>query len=78
MPIFHQFEQLIALGVPGRDPSIVRLATLSLWNNVLAYALKHPETLAADVPDGIDPLLFREMTIDYMLEVGLSQLKFEK
>ena len=76
MPIFRQFEQLIARGVPGRDPSLVRLATLSLWNNVLAYALKHPEVLAADVPEGIDLRLFREMTIDYMVEVGLSKLKF--
>ena len=76
MPIFRQFEQLIALGVPGRDPSRVRLATLSLWNNVLAYALKHPEVLAADVPEGVDLRLFREMTIDYMVEVGLSKLNF--
>ena len=76
MPIFRQFEQLIALGVPGRDPSLVRLATLSLWNNVLAYALKHPDVLAADVPEGIDMRLFREMTIDYMVEVGLAKLKF--
>ena len=76
MPIFRQFEQLIARGVPGRDPSLVRLVTLSLWNNVLAYALKHPEVLAADVPEGIDSRLFREMTIDYMVEVGLSKLKF--
>ena len=76
MPIFRQFEQLVALGVPGRDPSLVRLATLSLWNNVLAYALKHPDVLAADVPEGIDMRLFREMTIDYMVEVGLSKLKF--
>ena len=78
VPIFRQFERLIALGVAGRDPSLVRLATLSLWNNVLAYALKHPETLAADVPDGIDPALFREMAIDYMVEVGLARLRFEK
>lgn len=78
MPIFHQFEQLIALGVPGRDPSLVRLATLSLWNNVLAYALKHPEVLAADVPEGIDLRLFREMTINYMVEVGLAKLKFSQ
>lgn len=76
VPIFHRFEQLVSLGVPGRDPSIVRLATLSLWNNVLAYALKHPETLAADVPAGVDPRLFREMTIDYMVDVGLAKLKF--
>ena len=76
MPIYRQFEQLIALGVPGRDPSRVRLATLSLWNNVLAYALKHPEVLAADVPEGVDLRLFREMTIDYMVEVGLSKLNF--
>lgn len=76
LPIFHHFEQLIALGVPGRDKTIIRLATLSLWNNVLAYALKHPETLASDIPKGIAPRLFREMTIDYMVEVGLSQLKF--
>ncbi|MCQ2368501.1 MAG: TetR family transcriptional regulator [Kiritimatiellae bacterium] len=76
VPIFHHFERLIELGVPGRDKTTIRLATLSLWNNVLAYALKHPETLAADVPEGIDPKLFREMTIDYMVEVGLSQLNF--
>ena len=76
VPIFRQFGQLIALGVPGRDPSMVRLATLSLWNNVLAYALKHPEVLAADVPEGVDSRLFREMTIDYMVEVGLAKLKF--
>ena len=76
VPIFRQFEQLVALGVAGRDPALVRLATLSLWNNVLAYVLKHPETLAADVPEGVDPQLFREMTIDYMVEVGLSKLKF--
>lgn len=78
VPIFRQFEQLIAMGVAGRDPSLVRLATLSLWNNVLAYALKHPETLAADVPEGVDPQLFREMAIDYMVEVGLSKLGFAK
>lgn len=78
VPIFNHFERLIELGVPGRDKTTIRLATLSLWNNVLAYALKHPETLAADVPEGVDPRLFREMTIDYMVEVGLSQLKFEQ
>lgn len=78
VPIFNHFEKLMALGVPGRDKTIVRLATLSLWNNVLAYALKHPETLAADIPEGTDPRLFREMTIDYMVEVGLAKLEFSQ
>lgn len=78
VPLFKRFEKLIALGVEYRDPIKVRLAALSLWNNMIAYALKHQDVLLADVPAGIDPAVFREMTIDYMVEVGLAKLKFEK
>lgn len=76
MPIFREFEKIIGMGVADRDPMVLRLATLSLWNNVIAYALKHPDVIAADVPTGIDPQLFRETTIDYMVEKALAGLHF--
>jgi len=75
-PLFLALEGLVALGVADRDPVAVRLATLALWNMMVAYALKHPDILAEDVPAGIDPGLFRDMTIDYMVEKGLSGLRF--
>lgn len=77
VPLFARFEKLIALGVEDRDPVQIRLATLSLWNNMIAYALKHRDVLRADVPEGVDPEIFRERTIDYMIEVGLTKLKFK-
>lgn len=77
VPLFTRFEKLIALGVEDRDPVQIRLATLSLWNNMIAYALKHRDVLRADVPEGVDPEIFRERTIDYMIEVGLTKLKFK-
>lgn len=75
-PIFRQLEGLIALGVANRDPMTVRLWTLALWNNVIVYALKHPDVLADDVPEGVDPQLFRETTIDFMVEKCLAELHF--
>ena len=75
-PLFHALEGLVGLGVADRDPVAVRLATLALWNMMVAYALKHPNVLAEDVPAGIDLGLFRDMTIDYMVEKGLSGLRF--
>lgn len=75
-PIFRQLEELIALGVADRDPVTVRLWTLALWNNVIAYALKHPDVLAEDVPEGVDPQLFRETTIDFMVDKCLRELHF--
>lgn len=77
VPIFRQLESLVALGVEGRDPLMVRLATLALWNNVIAYALKHPEVIESDVPHGVDPTLFRQTTIDYMVEQSLARLRFK-
>ena len=75
-PLFHALEGLVALGVADRDAVNVRLATLALWNMAIAYALKHPNVLTEDVPAGIDPGLFRDMSIDYMVEKGLSGLHF--
>lgn len=75
-PIFNQFERLIALGVADQDPMTVRLWTLALWNNVIIYALKHPDVLAEDVPEGVDPHLFRETTIDFMVDKYLKELHF--
>lgn len=75
-PLFRQLEGLMALGVADRHPVTVRLATLALWNMVVAYALKHPDVIAEGVPAGIDPGLFRDMTIDYMVEKGLAGLAF--
>lgn len=75
-PLFHQLEALIALGVADRDPTIVRLWSLALWNNVIAYALKHPDVLAEDVPPGVDPQLFRATTIDFMVEKCIRELRY--
>lgn len=75
-PIFRQLEGLVALGVATREPMEVRLWTLFLWNNIIAYALKHPEVIAADVPAGIDPQLFRETTIDFMVDNCIRTLHF--
>lgn len=75
-PLFHRLEKLMALGVAGRSPIEVRLWTLELWNNVIVYALKHPEVVAEEVPEGIDPLLFRETTIDFMVDKCIRDLRF--
>lgn len=75
-PIFHQLEKLMALGVADRSPIVVRLWTLALWNNVIAYALKHPEVIAKDVPEGIDSQLFLETTIDFMVDKCIRDLSF--
>lgn len=75
-PVQQQLEGLIALGVPERDPVSVRLWTLFLWNNVIAYALKHPDVLSEDVPEGVDPQLFRETTVDFMVDKCIGELRF--
>lgn len=75
-PLFRRLEALMALGVADRDPIMVRLWTLALWNNVIAYALKHPEVLAEDVPEGMDAELFRATAIDFMVEKCLRDLSF--
>ncbi len=76
LPIFHQLEQLMSLGVAERDPLTTRLWTLALWNNVLIYALKHPVVLAEDIPAGMSPDLFRATTIDFMVDKCIRELKF--
>ena len=75
-PIQRQLEDLVALGVPEHDPVTVRLWTLFLWNNVLAYALKHPDVLADDLPQGADLQLFRETTVDFMVDKCIGELHF--
>lgn len=63
-------------GVPDRDRLTTRLWTLALWNNVVIYALKHPDVLKDDVPEGMDADLFRATTIDFMVEKCIRELKF--
>lgn len=75
-PIFHELEKLMVLGVPDRDKLITRLWTLALWNNVVIYALKHPDVLKDDIPEGMDPELFRATTIDFMVDKCIRDLKF--
>lgn len=75
-PLFCQLEKLIALGVANRSPIEVRLWTLALWNNVLAYALKHPDVVAEDIPEGIEPRLFRETNVDFMVDKCIRDLRF--
>ena len=75
-PIFERLEGLIAMGVPDRDPVLVRLWTLALWNNVVGYALKHPIVLAEDVPAGMDLAIFRQMAVDFMIDKCTRDLTF--
>lgn len=75
-PVFHELEKLMALGVAEHDPVTARLWTLALWNNVVIYALKHPDVLKSDVPAGMDGELFRAMTIDFMVDKCIRDLKF--
>lgn len=75
-PLFHQLEGLVSLGVADRDPLTIRLTSLALWDVLLAYALKHPDVLAGDIPAGVEPGLFRDATVDFIVEKVLAGLHF--
>lgn len=75
-PVFYELEKLIALGVENGDVLTTRLWALALWNNVIIYALKHPDVLKDDVPAGMDQELFRATTIDFMVDKCIRELKF--
>lgn len=76
LPTYRQLERLVALGVPADDKYAVRLWSLSLWNLVLAYALKDPRRVEMYIPADLTPELFRTVAVDFMVDKILSPLHF--
>ena len=76
MPVYDQLEKLVALGVPAGDQYAPRLWALSLWNLVLAYALKDPHRVGAYIPEGLSPALFRTVAVDFMVDRVLGLLHY--
>lgn len=77
LPIYSQLERLVALGVPPDNKYAVRLWALSLWNLVLAYALKDPRRVGEYIPAGLTPELFRTVAVDFMVDKILGLLHYE-
>lgn len=77
LPVYKQLEQIVALGVPPEDKYAVRLWALSLWNLVLAYALKDPDRVGEYIPEGLSPDLFRTVAVDFMVDKILGLLHYE-
>lgn len=76
LPVYRQLERLVALGVPADDKYAVRLWSLSLWNLVLAYALKDPRRVEMYIPADLTPDLFRTVAVDFMVDKILGLLHF--
>lgn len=77
LPVYHQLEKLVALGVPPNDHYAVRLWSLSLWNLVIAYALKDSRRVGEYIPSDLSPELFRTVAVDFMIDKILGLLHFE-
>ena len=77
LPVYNQLERIVALGVPPDDKYAVRLWALSLWNLVLAYALKDPRRVGEYIPAGLSPDLFRTVAVDFMVDKILGLLHYE-
>ena len=77
-PIYARLERLVALGVSDRNPHMVSLWTMSLWNLILAYALKDMRRVSQYVPSDIPPSVFKTMAVDFMVDKVLGQLHFSR
>lgn len=77
MPVYAQLEKLVALGVPSGDHYAVRLWSLSLWNLVIAYALKDFRRVSVYIPSELTPSLFRTVAVDFMVDKILGMLHYE-
>lgn len=77
MPVYERLERLVALGVPAAEKNTVRLWALSLWNLVLAYALKDYRRVSEYIPEGMTQEMFRTVAVDFMVDKILGLLHFE-
>ena len=76
LPVYRQLERLVALGVPAAERHTVPLWSVSLWNLVLAYALKDPRRVGAYIPEGMAPETFRTVAVDFMVDRVLGLLHY--
>lgn len=75
-PVFNEFEKLIALGVPERDPVTVRYWALAMWNVLLGFALKDRMRVGAYMPEGMSPDVFRRTAVEFLVDDLLAPLKY--
>lgn len=78
MPVYERLEKIVAMGVKSGDRYAVRLWSLTLWNLILALALKDGRRVGEYIPEGISPKLFQTLSTDFMIDQVLSGLHFER
>ena len=76
-PVFDELERMIAMGVPGNDSCSIRLWSLTVWNLLLAYAMKDRARVLQYVPEGVDPAQFKGMTIDFIVDSVMGPLHLQ-
>lgn len=75
-PIYRRLRRLVALGVADHDPLQADLWSVSLWNLILAYALKDMRRVSGYIPADVSPGAFKSMAVDFMVDRILGTLRF--